>query len=304
MILVSLSFSAGNVDGGVARGQDDQTTWQIGFFEGGAYPAHNDLRQQVYEQLPVLAPSGVTVVFAPHGFKSAGWIRDTSRQMAAELTADTTIDLVFALGPWTVEDLLEAGFDRPIVAMFRWDPVAEGIADSTGRPVAENLTVRVRPGKIRSDLSLFAQLLDIKKLGVVYFPSNDESEQVIAEVRSVGERLGFEVVSAEGYDRNGTFAVFNAYNELPRSIDALYVPPLWGSGPNKVRQYYRQAFLQRKPTLASEGEFHVSRGAAVAASGESARAAARFHVWKTEHMRAVVCGFLSSSLMSQSARNA
>ena len=254
--------------------------WRIGFFEGGEYQGHNELRQQLYEQIGPLLPEGYKAEFPPEGFKSAGWKRDTCRMMAEELAADKSIDLVFAFGPWTVEDLLAAGFDRPIVAVFRFDPVAEGIADSLGRPIAENLTVRIRPGKIASDLSLLTSLKDIRQLGVIYFASNDERDKVVDEISKVGQQLGFSVVSGVGYDRAGTFAVFNAYKDLPQSVDAVYMTPLWGTTPSQIRQFYRMVLSDRRVAFSSEGEFQTSRGAAAAASGESARTAARLQAWK------------------------
>ena len=265
---------------GFAVGQTAGKEWHIGFFEGGEYQAHSELRQQLYEQIGPLLPDGYTAVFPPEGFKSAGWKRDTCRMMAAELAADKSIDMVFAFGPWTVEDLLDAGFDRPIIAVFRFDPIAEGIADSLGRPIAKNLTVRIRPGKITSDLSLLASLKNIKQLGVIYFASNTEREKVVEEIREVGQQLGFSVVSGEGYDRAGTFAVFNAYNNLPQTVDAVYLTPLWATTPDQIRQFYRLVLSDRRVAFSSEGEFHTSRGAAAAASGESARTVARLQAWK------------------------
>ncbi len=123
-----------------------QKTWHIGFLEAGPYPAHSELRKHFSEQLPGLLPDGCSAVTVPHGFKSGDWARESCRRLAAELKADTSIHMVVTTGPWAVEDLLAVGYDRPIVAMYRLDPVAEGLVDTSLRPIAPNLTVRVRPG--------------------------------------------------------------------------------------------------------------------------------------------------------------
>ena len=85
-------------------------SFRVGFFEGGAYPAHAEFRSHFRDQLRAMTPPDIDLVYIPDGFKSAEWDRQKSRAMAAELAQNLEVDLVVALGPWTVEDLLAAGF--------------------------------------------------------------------------------------------------------------------------------------------------------------------------------------------------
>lgn len=255
-------------------------TFTVGFFEGGATPAHAEFRDLFRSQLEYMIPRGTDLTYSPTGFKSAEWARETSQAMARELAQDETIDLVVALGPWTVEDLLASGFDRPIVAALRYDPLIEGLTDERGRPKAHNLTVRLRPNKLVSDINYLVSLAPVKRLGLLSFPSDDESGLLLAAVQGFGERVGFEVVTAEGYDRNGTYAFFKAYNQLAGKIDALYLTPLSGFNSDKIRQFYATLARDRVLSFSSEGEYHSARGALAAGSMESSLVKAHYHAWK------------------------
>jgi outer membrane protein TolC len=241
---------------------------------------HAEIRQYFSSQLPAMLPSGYEAVAVPHGFKSAGWNRDSSRAMAAALAADTTIHLVVAMGPWTVEDLLAAGFERPIIAAYRFDPVSEGLVDSTGRPIADNLTVRVQHRRLEMDLGAIASLVHPKQLGILLFPSGDESGRILAEARKIGERLGFEVVTAEGFDNKKIYAFFNARAALPKTVDALYLGPLWGFNSDKARQFYSTLIRDHVAAYSCEGEYQVVRGALAAGNGEAVEVSAYYEAWK------------------------
>ncbi|RKX23892.1 MAG: hypothetical protein DRP45_09435, partial [Candidatus Zixiibacteriota bacterium] len=266
------------------HGQVIKTIWNIGFFEAGDYPSNSKFREHFRDQLTAALPEGYEVVFVPQGFKSADWNRDSSRTMAAGLVADRSVDLVVTMGPWTVEDLLEAGFDRPVVAAFRFDPMAEGLTDSLGRPIADNLTVRIRPGKLESDIRVLTSLTTVGRLGFLSFPSVYEPSLMLEKLRQLGKMYQFEVVTAEGYDNEGTYAFFKAYREIDKNIDALYLPPLWGCDATKMRNFYAQALHDGIAVMSSGGEYDVSQGAFAAGSGESVRVTSACHVWKVKRI--------------------
>jgi outer membrane protein len=269
------------IAGACGRADTQIRTVGVGFFEGGPYPAHSEFRNQFREQLQAMTPSGVKLAYFPDAFKSADWNRNTSRAMARELTADSTVDLVVAIGPWTVEDLLAAGYDRPIIAALRFDPFAEGLVDSTGRSVLSNVTVRLKPRKVEADFAYLADLLKPDTVGVLFFPSGSESGVTVERMRLLGGRLGFTVVTAEGFDPEGAFAFFKAYRLLNRKgVDALYLPPLWGLDPDKIHQFYAMTERDGIATLSSEGFYHVSRGALAGGSAESPLVEAHYQAWK------------------------
>jgi outer membrane protein len=248
----------------------------VGYFEGGKYPVHDQLRNELHRQLELTTPDSIELTFVPDGFRSANWNRDSSRMMARELTGLKKLDLVVTMGPWAVEDLLAAGFTKPIVAMYRYDPVSEGLAGPDQVPLARNVTVGIDPGKMENDLSMLTNLMPVRRLGILFFPSGNERDVVLARARTIGSRLGFEVVTAEGFDLEGTYAFFKAYAALDKKIDALYLPPMWGMDIIKVAQFLKQAAEGRIPTFCSEARYLVDKGALAANSGYTFYPEARY----------------------------
>jgi ABC-type uncharacterized transport system substrate-binding protein len=175
----------------------------LAFFEAGRCLEHDILRDEFSHQLQQLTPDGFEILPIPQGYKSAEWKRDSCRLLATELVALEEADMVVALGPWVVEDLLAAGYDKPIVVLNRVDPMAEGLLDKTGRPIAPNLTVQARPIQLARDIDALTRLINVRRLGVLYFPTGDEQNEITAKLQSLGEQHGFEVLMAEGYDNKG-----------------------------------------------------------------------------------------------------
>jgi len=255
-------------------------SFNVGYFEAGPYAAHSMLRREFYDQLEQILPADYKFVTIPQGFRSAEWMRDTCRIMARQLANEKSIDILIAMGPWVVHDLLQAGFDRPIIAMHQFDPGLEGLLDESGRPIVSNLTVLSRPVGLYEELTILSRLIDVKRLGVLYFPSADERDTVLAEFEAIGKRLGFEVVSAEGYNIYGTFAYFKSFNALDKDIDALYLPPLWALDQTALGQFLERVSELGIPSFTSEGKLVVERGAFATASYFSILSEARFNAAK------------------------
>ncbi|UCC45001.1 MAG: TolC family protein [Candidatus Zixiibacteriota bacterium] len=260
--------------------QPAKRSFNLGYFEAGPYATHSLLRREFYDQLELILPEGYQFVTIPQGFRSADWMRDTCRIMARQLADEKSIDILIAMGPWVVHDLLKAGFDRPIIAMHQFDPGLEGLLDESGRPIVSNLTVHSRPVGLYEELTILSRLIDIDRLGVLYFPSANELDTVVSEFEAIGKQLGFEVVSAEGYNIYGTFAYFKAFNGLEEEIDALYLPPLWALDQTALGQFLWQVSERGIPTFTSEGKLVLERGAFATASYFSIVSEARFNAAK------------------------
>ena len=277
IILLALILSSGQQ----LWGADAPRRVNIGYFEGGDYPVHALLRSEFSKQLSQILPDSIEAVAIPEGYRSADWDRERCRTQAAELAAEKNIDLLIAMGPWVVHDLLEAGYDRPILAMHQFNVLAEGLIDSTGRPIAPNLTVHLPTDRIQTDLTLLTRLVDIERLGVLFFPSSDEKDRLISHFSAIGDDLGFEVVTAEGFDNIGTYAFFKAYNALDKKIDALYMPPAWGLDLVELREFIQAVRRDRIPVFTAEGKMLLERGAFATGSYYSVISEARFQADKT-----------------------
>ena len=255
-------------------------TVNIGVFQAGEHIWQSGLRSAFSESLQRLVPDSIKIQFIPDGFRSAEWNRDSSRIMAQQLVKVPKLDLIVTLGPWTTEDLLAAGCQKPIVSMYHVDPRLEGLADTAGVPTAPNLTVEIPVGKIERDLTMLTQLWAVKRLGFLYFPTGNEAPKVKSIIDSIGKQLGFEVVTSEGFNNYGTYAFFKAYNTMDHKIDALYLMPSWGLDAQRLRDFLEQTLNDRIPVFSYEGRMAIERGALASDAGNTLNAEGWYNAWK------------------------
>jgi outer membrane protein TolC/ABC-type uncharacterized transport system substrate-binding protein len=252
----------------------------LGYFEAGRYSVHAGLREEFERQARLLAPPGIEFLFIPQGYRSASWKRDSSRIFARQLVGVERVDVMITMGPWVVEDLIEAGYKKPILSMYRFEPQAEGLVDNAGNPRWPNVTIHGKTNKIDSDLEAIAGLFHPKKLGFLFLPSGNERDSVLSGVTYLARRLNMELVSSEGADNFGTFAFFKAFENLPRDIDALYVGPLWGLDDHKMSSFFDMVAGTGIPVLAYDANPTIQFGALVSNAGYTHIAEARFNAEK------------------------
>ncbi len=255
---------------------------KIGFFEGGNSPTHALLRSEYKRVLKQILPEEYKIQYTPNGFKTALWNRDTCRTMAMELSNSNDVDIIVCFGPWVVEELIEAGCKKPIIAIHRIHPIEEKLINQNNQPIVENLTFQFKPNKIQDDILAFYDIYQFKKLGVLLFPTGDERNNIIKEIEIIGEKVGFEVYSAEGNNNVGTFAFFKSFNELnKKEIDALYLFPLWGLDVVQLGEFLKLVNSQQIPSFTYEGNNPVQRGAMASNGTLSFITDAKFNAYKT-----------------------
>ena len=254
---------------------------RVGFFEAGDYYTHSIVRNEYRDALEHLIPSNLQILYLQNGYKSANWKKDQCAAMAAEFARDSSIDIVVAIGPWVIEELLKAGFDRPIVGLWQNDPEAEGLLGSDRRPIAGNLTVQTRPDQLRQDMIDIIALYHPKVLGVLAFNNGIRDTAFYEKCWQTGKKLGLKVVWAQGYNADGTFAFFKGYSGLPKPFDALYVGPLWGLALPAIDQFTANASRDLIPIHTSEGRYLVEKGLSSSSSIRGEQGAALFAAWKT-----------------------
>jgi len=258
----------------------DPVEINLGFFEAGQAQVHDILRKEFLAQIEAVKPDDLEFVTVPWGYGSASWQRDSCKIIARRLAATENIDIMITFGPWAVEDLLEAGYDRPILAMYRVDPFLEGLIDSTGRPFADNVTITYDPRKIDNDLSAIVDLIKPKKLGLLYFPNGDEANALILHLKRKLDPLGISLMHSDKRDTHGTYAYFKSYQALRRKVDAIYVMPLWGMYSNKSPEFLKSVANDRTPTIVYDGSPMVQRGGLISNGGWSMAPYARVNAEK------------------------
>lgn len=273
-ILVSILLIAASLGAEV-------NTVRFAYFEAGDYYLNKVFSREFKEQLQLIKTDSLDIVFEPYGYQSAEWNRQRCRVMARDLARMKNIDMVLAVGPWVVEDLLAAGFDLPIIALEQYAAWERGLVDRTGRPVADNLTINVQPLQIDKDLNLMGRLFAPKKVGLFYFPSGDEFDKVKARAEIIVARYGAELVAPFDTTVAGLFSHFGSYSQVLREIDALYLPPMYSMHLEQMNQFVENTRYDRIPTITSEGLLTVEKGLAASGQQRSYIQLARFSAHKT-----------------------
>lgn len=241
--------------------QSSKRTINVGYFEGGEYYLHKTIMSELRKHLENMSNENYEIVFDPYGYRTAEWNRDLCRAMAGDLARKKNLDMIIVAGPWVVKDLLEAGYDRPIIGLYQIEPELTGLVDSNGRPTAKNLTLTYDPGKLESDLAALKYLFPESKCGFIYFPSGDEFDIVAERTRQIAARYEIEILPSELYSQSGVYSFFISVEQLKKEIDVLYVPPLWGLDLEMIREFFTQIHFDRIKTFVADGYLLLEKGA-------------------------------------------
>lgn len=281
--LMILFLIAGNI---TAQNTASPKPFRFAYFEAGQYYLHSVITREFKQHLAYFIGDSLAFVFEPYGYRSAEWDREKCRVMARELAGIPDIEMVLAVGPWVVEDLLDAGFDRPIIAMYQFDPEAQGLVNERGVPVVSNLTINWQPHKIRNDIADLQNLFPSRTIGFLYFQSGDEFDTVKEKVAQAARTYGAVVMAPRDTTGFGNFSHFASYNDLIGKVDAIYLPPMWGVKLDQLQQLFYSAGYDHIPTFSSEGILLVEKGATASGNIRSYKAQARFSARKAAQIMA------------------
>ena len=268
-----------------ADSQSSKRTINIGYFEAGDYLLHKAIMGELRNHLENMSNQNnenIEIVFDPYGYRTAEWNQDLCRAMAGDLVRMKNLDMIIAAGPWVVEDLLEAGYDKPIIGICQSEPELNGLVDGNGRPAAKNLTLTYDPDKLESDLAALSYLFPKSKCGFVYFPSGDEFKAVAEKAKRIAERYEIEILPANRYSESGTYSYFISAERLKKEIDVLYLPPLWGLDLEMIREFFTQIHFDRIKTFVADGYILLEKGAVASNCNRPYRTLARIAAYKID----------------------
>lgn len=273
--------------------RNDRQIFRVAYFEGGSYFIHKLMLLELKNFLDEMKDDSIEFIFEPYGYFTAEWNRDKCRAMADDLARMKNIDLVFTFGPWVVSDLVAAGFKKPIIGIYQFDPDVTGLVDSLGVPIVQNLTVNYQPHKIDSDLASLYKLFSPRRIGLLYFPSGEESNKYRDKVHKTASNFGAVVYMENKISRKGIYSYFLSFEEIKKNVDVLYIPPLWGMDLEQMKQFYRETQHARLPTFASEGFLQLEKGATAANCTYPYRPLAKF---TADKILKIINGAIPSSL--------
>jgi len=256
--------------------QQGKKVVRIGYFEGGTYFMHKAMMGEIRHDLESMAGDSLDILYAPNGYFSAEWDREICKTMSHDVVRNKNIDIVIAAGPWVIEDLLEAGFDKPIVGICQFDPLIMNLIDSAGKPTFKNLTVNYRPNKLKNDMAALQRLFPSRNVGLLYFPSGDEFEKMRDKVYTEAGKYGAVIHAGKEFNDRKLYAFFNSFSQIRSKIDVLYLPPMWGMDIEQIRNFFWETRNAHIPTFASEGFLLVEKDATASDCFRPYRAMGRF----------------------------
>lgn len=173
--------------------------------------------------------NGIVAGFEAKGYKNGENIffdfqnaqGETSiNQSIAGKFANSNYDIFIPIGTQASQALVNLIKDKPIVFASVTDPVTAGLVKSKERP-GGNVTGT-------SDMTLFKEQLELlrklqpeaKKVGLVYNPSESNSQFSLQETKKYGGELGYEFVTAPA---NNTGEVMSAARSIVNKVDAFYI---------------------------------------------------------------------------------
>lgn len=172
---------------------------------------------------------GIVVGFESKGYKNGENIifdfqnaqGDASvGQAIAQKYANSDYDLFIPIGTQSSQSLANLIKDRPIVFATVTDPVTAGLLQSKENP-GNNITGT-------SDMILFKEQLELLKkidprtikVGVLYNPSESNSQFGLRETKRIAKELGLEIITAPVGNTN---EVLGAARSIVKKVDAFYI---------------------------------------------------------------------------------
>jgi len=296
--LITFTASLGLAgQGGTAPTANKGAKWRLGYLEGGPYTNYQGSLQSMVQTLmdmgwieqaplPALENSEDTqqlwswlstsarsdyLQFVPDAYWSAGWDNDRRRKNADQaverLNVRRDIDLMMAMGTWAGQDLVPGVRKVAIVVMSCSDPVSAGIIRSNEDSGWDNVTAWVDPNRYLRRHRLFHDILNFKRLGVIY--ENSENGRVYAgldSIRQVAGERGFEVIECHAQEVGLSFeelrsGVAKCVDRLAPLVDAFTVTDHNG----QLHKFFPdliQPFFEHKVSVYTpvRGPLYVRRG--------------------------------------------
>lgn len=208
--LITVSYATKEV-----KGQDDNL--DVAVVQLVTHSSLDDIRQGVYDGL------------AEHGYTEGENMTINYQNAEGDLNILSTIaqsvvaeepDVIFAITTPVAQAFQNVTSDIPIIMTGVTDPVSAGIVDNLDNP-GENITGASDAVPYEDQFELLLQLQpDVKKVGMIYTTSEDNSLAETEQAAAVAEEMGLEV-KIEGIA--STMDMQLVAQSLANEVDAIYV---------------------------------------------------------------------------------
>lgn len=246
-IAIMLVLSCGNEvkKSSETGGEKSKDTFKIGITQIVAHPALDSAREGFKD---AFKESGLKVTFDE---KNANGEIATANMIANNFVTEK-VDLIYAIATSTAQSAAQATNKLPVVFSAITDPEAAGL-------IKENVTGISDRVNVKQQLELLLKLdSKIKKVGVIYNSSEQNSKVQVDDLKKAASELGITIVEKSVTQVS---EIPQASEALVKSSDALYLPTdnLVASVVNLITE---KAIAAKKIAFGAESA-HVKGGALI-----------------------------------------
>ena len=226
-------------------GKESKDNFKIGITQIVAHPALDSAREGFKD---AIKESGLNVTFDE---KNANGEVATANMIANNFVTEK-VDLIYAIATSTAQSAAQATNKLPVVFSAITDPEAAGL-------IKENVTGISDRVNVKQQLELLLKLdSKIKKVGVIYNSSEQNSKVQVDDLKKAASELGITIVEKSVTQVS---EIPQASETLVKSSDALYLPTdnLVASVVNLITE---KAIAAKKIAFGAESA-HVKGGALI-----------------------------------------
>jgi len=244
-------------------------TYRIGYLEAGDYWIYDKTFNALKVALKEMGWKD-KIEFPQDAHFSPGWDKKKEPERlerAKELMRRKDLDLIIAMGTGATKFILKANNGKtPILAMCVSDAVKSKFVVSEKDSGIDNFTVRIVPGRYKRMFEIFHDVVNFKKLGLLYPDTEDGRKYAnVADARQVSAERGFKIIeytkisSAEKTEE----CVTGLQWLIDQGIDAFFMPSIncfdWSQC--DVKKIIDLLLKNKIPSFAKNGTRDVKAGA-------------------------------------------
>ena len=232
-------------------------------------------------------PSGETIVFVPDAYYSfAHQNKEQQEALQEQIIARLNhgdIDILIVMGTQAGKALANERHKTPTFVFSTSNAVQAGIIAAATDSGYEHVWAHMDPARYQRQLEIFHDLINFKRLGLVYEPSLEgEAFAALPDVERVASERGFEIVRAFVKDRQADKAehlrqMKEAHRLLAgQGVDAVYSTLYFDRDISRLAESFAPLYEKKIPVFAQQGAAEVKGGALLSVSRADFRGIGRF----------------------------
>jgi ABC-type uncharacterized transport system substrate-binding protein len=269
--------------------------WRIGYYEGGPYTDYQSnlksvinglmelgwMKKREFPEFTNLEDTKLLwewlcefdspyITFMQDAYWSASWDKDMRKHNKTECIKKLKsghIDFMLSLGTWAGQDLANNEHSVPTFCLSISDPIKAKIIKSANDSGYDHVIAKCDPTRYKRQLELFHDIIQFKKLGVVYEDTFEgRSYASLDDIQDVARKKGFKVIesTAPGTGISSLDKIVHGYFEacmdIVYDIDAFYLTDHRGVNTMYFEKILAPFFEYNIPTWSRKGSNHVKYG--------------------------------------------